>query len=110
MPTAMRRRWNGRAMRRAVEQMKTDFDQQRSAEHKRNAAERRERDSRRHALFLEIGRHLPDDLYYKLGRNGDLLDPEEVFAQHPQPTAAAASNTEGPSDAPTTTQQLTTNN
>jgi hypothetical protein len=87
MPTAMRRRWNGPAMRRALEQMKSDFAQKRSAEDNRNEAERRERNLRRHALFIEIGKHLPDDLYEKLGRNGDLLDPEEVFS-HAPPLAA----------------------
>ena len=44
----------------------------------------RERTQRRRDLFLEIGKHLPPDLYYELGQNQDVLDPEEAFAERPE--------------------------
>jgi hypothetical protein len=80
IPAAMRRRWEGRRLRGKIEQTKMAEDQ-------RRGLERQQRDARRFELFREIGRHLPYELYHKLHRNVDLLDPEEVFA--PEPPASA---------------------
>jgi hypothetical protein len=91
MPAAMRRRWNGHAMRRAVEQMKSELD-------KTQWNERRDRDDRRIAVFLKIADYLPEELRYMLLKNKDLLDPEEVFAQDSQPAASPMSTPASPHD------------
>jgi hypothetical protein len=84
MSTAMRRRWNGRAMRRALEQTKTDL-------HEVELKERRARDNRRIGVYLQLKQYLPEPLRNLLLANEDLLDPEEVFAQPPhQPSTTHA--------------------
>ena len=90
MPAAMRRRWDGHRVRRHIQQTMRIYDETKIAERQRQDAERRERDKRRDELFHEIARYLPDHLYGKLGRNFDLLDPEEVFADGPQESASKA--------------------
>jgi len=85
MPTAMRRRWNGRAMRRAVEQATHDFDNRKAEQEGRECLEKSERDFRRRNLWHEISPWLPMELLEKLAQNEDLFDPEEVFAQPPGP-------------------------
>jgi hypothetical protein len=80
IPGAMRRRWSGTAMRRAVEQMNVELDhaQQR---------ERCQRNDRRWKLFFQIRDHLPVELRGMLLENRDLLDPEEFFAKQPERAA-----------------------
>jgi hypothetical protein len=87
MPAAMRRRWDGQRVRRNIEQAKRDFEETRNAEDQKWLAGIGERAKRRHDLLVEIGKYLPLDLYYKLGKNTDLLDPEEVFPQRPEASA-----------------------
>jgi hypothetical protein len=85
MPTAMRRRWNGRAMRRAVEQAAQDFDNRKAEQDRRESREKSKRDCRRRNLWHEIGQWLPMELLKKFAQNEDLFDPEEVFTQRPGP-------------------------
>jgi hypothetical protein len=85
MPTPMRRRWDGRAMRRAVERRTQIFENRKAERERRKCTEKSQRDLRRRKLWHEIGQWLPMELLQKLAQNEDLFDPEEVFAQMPGP-------------------------
>jgi hypothetical protein len=85
MPTAMRRRWNGRAMRHAVEQATHAFDSRKAEQDRRELMEKAARNARRRKLWHEIGQWLPRELLHKFVQNEDLFDPEEVFTQPPGP-------------------------
>jgi hypothetical protein len=84
MPAAMRRRWDGRRMRRNIEQVRRVCDLRKWEENERKRAKSEERDKRRREIFVEVARYLPLELRAKLSLNSDLLDPEEVFAQRPE--------------------------
>jgi hypothetical protein len=85
MPTPMRRRWNSRAMRRAVQRTTQIIENRKAERESRKCWEKAQRDLRRRDLWQEIGQWLPTELYQKLAQNEDLFDPEEVFAQTPGP-------------------------
>jgi hypothetical protein len=108
MPVAMRRRWQGNAMHRAVDQMKQDVEERNRREFQKDFHAKAERDRRRVRLFEEIAKYLPQNLQPNLWNQRDLLDPEEVFAQQPK-----ASDSRDPAPAnPTKTNNvpLGTNN
>ena len=85
MPAAMRRRWNGPAMRRALERATQVFDNREAERERKELTEKSQRDRRRRNLWHEIAQWLPAELYHKFAHNEDLFDPEEVFAQPPGP-------------------------
>jgi hypothetical protein len=85
MPNAMRRRWNGRSMRRAVGEATHVFDNRKADQDRRERREKAERNFRRRKLWHEVGQWLPKELYDKFAQNEDLFDPEEVFTQPPGP-------------------------
>jgi hypothetical protein len=79
MPTAMRRNWEINARRRAAQA----FDRTQAERKEKRRLQRKARNDRRTQLWSEIGDWLPWELYDKLLKNLDLLDPEEVFGQKP---------------------------
>jgi IS30 family transposase len=83
MPLAMRRRWEGDAMGRAVDQMKLDVNERNRVKSVKEDKLEAARNRRRDTLFEEIAEYLPPDMRSKLWNNRDLLDPEKVFAQKP---------------------------
>jgi hypothetical protein len=86
MPAAMRRCWDGRRVRRQVEQSLRECNELKEAEEYRSRVEKEIRHTRRLNLLFELKEALPYDLYRKLCRNDDLLDPDEAFAQPPDPS------------------------
>jgi hypothetical protein len=84
MPVAMRRRWEGDAMVRAMDQMEQDIEERNRVRDVRNDELKAERDRRREKLYDEMAKFLPQEMQSKLWRHRELLDPEEVFAQKPK--------------------------
>jgi hypothetical protein len=84
LPAAMRRRWEGGAMDRAMDQVKKDIEERNSERQYRESGLRIDRNLRRRGLFQEMAQYLPPEMQSRLWKNHDLLDPEEVFAQEPE--------------------------
>jgi IS30 family transposase len=72
MPAAMRRRWNSRAMRRAVERSAQIFEHRKAERESKRCWQKAQRDLRRRDLWHEIGQWLPSELYQKLAQNESL--------------------------------------
>ena len=85
MPAAMRRCWDGKATRRALERATQVFDNRKQERQRRKCMEKSQRDLRRRNLWHEIGKWLPTELKQKFAQNEDLFDPEEVFTEVPGP-------------------------
>jgi hypothetical protein len=86
MPPAMRRRWEGDATDRAIDQMKAAVAERNRLKAVKIHHLEAERDRQRRALHAEMAEFLPQEMRSKLWKNRHLLNPEDVFAQPPEAT------------------------